>query len=163
MAISSFKDALAPSLPLTHTERTAHAGQCWMTARFCPCVRLPWILSYLLQTTCQRENLELRLIRDGSSGRDAPKSWSVQTSHSFLPLAKFQYGNAKDSLPIRRCNGQKCISWGSAPKERERKGLLPAVWLYISLNIQLFILHFNYLPFTVLFQLLPKDRGIKSV
>lgn len=137
--------------------------QCWITARFCPYGSFPWTLPYLLQTTCHRENLELWLIKPGSSGRGAPKSWSVQMSHSFLPVAKFQYGRAKDSLPIRRCKGQKCFSRESAAKERERKGLLQAVWLDISLNIQLFILHFNYLHFTVPFQLLPQDCGIKSV
>lgn len=57
----------------------------------------------LSHTTPHLENLDWLLMRDGLSGFRPPSRESVQTSQSFFPVAKFQYGIPKFSLPVNLC------------------------------------------------------------
>lgn len=59
--------------------------------------------SDLLHTTPHLENLDWLLMRKGLSGFLPPSRVSVHTSHSLCPVAKFQYGIAKFSLPVSLC------------------------------------------------------------
>lgn len=59
--------------------------------------------AHLLQTTPHLENLDWLLIRFPLSGFRPPSMESVQTSHSLCPVAKFQKGIAKFSLPVNLC------------------------------------------------------------
>ncbi|TNN67065.1 Glypican-6 [Liparis tanakae] len=57
------------------------------------------VCAHLSQTTPHREKRDWLLMRDGLSGLRPPSRASVQTSQSFCPVAKFQYGIPKFSLP----------------------------------------------------------------
>lgn len=59
--------------------------------------------AHLLQTTPHLENLDWLLIRLPLSGFRPPSMESVQMSHSLCPVAKFQKGIAKFSLPVILC------------------------------------------------------------